>query len=155
VSEAEFGDRWPLTVNDGVLVCDQSRSALGAVLFETRGTRYAVNGTTKGLRHPSHPPIDPIWKYDRKPLTTFSAVEPIPETDRKRWFSELVSCQDARSDEADDDVCSAEIRRRHRLTAKELSQISDEGVALTWPPLSPRRVNIGPLIARGLALCVR
>jgi hypothetical protein len=148
VSRADLGEHWPLTVEDGVLVCDQ----LGAVVFESGGQRYAVNGMAKGQ---GFPPIDVIWKTDTKPLTPFINVARIADADRKRLFNELVECQDRGAGSAHDQACRTATKRKHRITESELNQISVEGVALSWPPLTPRRINIGPLIDRGLALCRR
>lgn len=53
VSAADFGDKWPLTVDSGVLRCEEQ-----AVVFRYEGVDYAVNGTAKSR---GYPPIDPIW----------------------------------------------------------------------------------------------
>jgi hypothetical protein len=55
ITAAEFGRDWPLTVEGGTLVCE-GPSAVGAVYFETEGTRYGVNGLADGTE------IRPIWK---------------------------------------------------------------------------------------------
>lgn len=54
VSRADFGDEWPLTVEEGILACDAD-----AVTFIANGVVYAVNGTaeTRG----GGVDIDPIW----------------------------------------------------------------------------------------------
>jgi hypothetical protein len=54
VTARQFGNDWPLTVRSGTLRCDDD-----AVLFETGGRSYAVNGTAKTLT--GHPDIRPIW----------------------------------------------------------------------------------------------
>jgi hypothetical protein len=59
VSAADFGKRWPLTVDEGVLACDGSNGT-GAVTFETDGKTYGLNG----LAPQNLPDIDPIWKMD-------------------------------------------------------------------------------------------
>ncbi len=153
ISREDLGEEWPLIVDDGVLICDQSRRAIGAVLFETGGHRYAVNGTAKGLL--DYPRIEVIWKVDTTSLTPFTKVARIREADRKRLFAELVECQDQGTAPPHDQECRTASKRKHRITESELNQISVEGMALSWPPLSPRRMNIGPLIERGLALCRR
>lgn len=43
VSRATFGERWPLTVEEGVLACRGS-GGVGAVTFTAGNTTYAVNG---------------------------------------------------------------------------------------------------------------
>lgn len=146
VSRAEFGAQWPLTVDEGVLIC-----ANNAVLFETGGRRYAVNGTAK---RQGVPPIDPIWR-SAPPLFGVTPLERIPEPERRRAFRSLVECQDRGSSTEHDTECYTKSATKHRLAAKEMRQISTEGVSLGWPPLRPTRVNIGPLIDRGLALCRR
>lgn len=54
VSAADFGENWPLTVEEGILRCEPP----GAVVFSTGGKDYAVNGmaATQG-----YDDIDPIW----------------------------------------------------------------------------------------------
>jgi hypothetical protein len=57
VSRAEFGDKWPLTVEAGELLCiDQ------AVVLDTGGITYAVNGTAKDRADASGwQDIEAIW----------------------------------------------------------------------------------------------
>ncbi len=57
VSRAEFGDDWPLTVEAGELLCiDQ------AVVLDTGGITYAVNGTAKDRADESGwQDIEAIW----------------------------------------------------------------------------------------------
>jgi hypothetical protein len=148
VSRAEFGDKWPLTVEEGVLRCDP-RGALGAVLFETGGRRYAVNGTAKSL---GHRPIDPIWRFQTQEFSG-TVAQRLTESDRKRIFVEVVKCQDRGSGDEHDRGCKTQAQERNKLTTKELNQIVMEGATLSWPPLTPLRVSIGPLIDRGLSLC--
>ncbi len=45
ISRAELGEDWPLTVDDGVLKCDDA----SRVTFTTGGVIYAVNGTAAGF----------------------------------------------------------------------------------------------------------
>lgn len=45
VTRAEFGDRWPLTVDDGTLSCQ-----FNAVIFTREGVTYAVNGVAQQMR---------------------------------------------------------------------------------------------------------
>jgi hypothetical protein len=149
VSRIEYGDAWPLTVDEGVLVCDQSRSALGAVVFSTGDRRYGVNGTAKSQ---GIPPIDPIWRTTTLALD-YPALTRVPEDQRRRIFGSVVTCQDAGSGSAHDEACLVRARERFKLTAVELTRITSEGVSMRWPPLTPARVNIGPLIDRGLKLC--
>lgn len=58
ITKAEYGDRWPLTVDRGSVEC----VGVGAVLFHATGETFAVNGLA--LSAASYPPIDPIWRDD-------------------------------------------------------------------------------------------
>jgi hypothetical protein len=66
VSQAQFGHRWPLTVDCGVLFCDATgdQGGVNGVYFTAPdGTVYAVNGTARNSG--DYPDIDPIWAPDR------------------------------------------------------------------------------------------
>ena len=54
ISASDYGDRWPLTVEDGILRCEGAR----AVVFIAGGRAYGVNGTALTMGYPE---IDPIW----------------------------------------------------------------------------------------------
>jgi hypothetical protein len=151
VSRADFGDAWPLTVDEGELSCDQTGSSRGAVVFEAGGTRYGLNGTATRRGYPA---IDPIWKYNG-PLRELPVVERLSELERQRIFAALVACEDLGSGGDHHNACRVESGRRNHLTTEELTQISIEGVALGWPPLKRTRANIRPLLNRGLAMCKR
>lgn len=60
ISRESMGDKWPLTVDSGVVACDGT-STYGAVTFTANGVTYGVNGAAlqQGL-----PKIDPIWSDD-------------------------------------------------------------------------------------------
>lgn len=47
VRQADYGEAWPFTVTDGVLSCIADAGRV-AVLFESGGVRYALNGTAQG-----------------------------------------------------------------------------------------------------------
>jgi len=147
VTQAEFGEQWPLIVSEGDLVC----APVNLVLFETGGRQYAVNGSAKGAGYPS---IDPIWR-DAPRRSNVSPVQRVSEADRRRAFRSVVDCQDRDSNTEHQAQCYTTVAKRYRLTTQEMRQISLEGVSLAWPPLTPPRVSIGPLIDRGLALCGR
>ena len=161
VSRAEFGEKWPLTVDEGELHCSRSK----VTFTTTDGKVYAVNGTAKA----EFPPIDPIWKTASLPLD-YKPLERLPEQARRAIFAGLVNCEDEADRKGEQkyptDVrkqveeqnkltedCRIMIRKRLKLTPEELGQISAEGVAVPWPPLTPTRMSIGPLIDRGLKLC--
>jgi hypothetical protein len=58
ITKQEFGTKWPLTVDEGVLAC-KGRGGVGEVVFTTNGKTYAVNGIAKGTK--KYIPIDEIW----------------------------------------------------------------------------------------------
>ena len=58
VSREEFGAKWPLTVDRGVLSCNGSNGT-GQVFFTAGGKIYAVNGLARGTK--KYPPVDEIW----------------------------------------------------------------------------------------------
>ena len=66
ISEAAWGDEWPLTVPEVTLYCrarpDLPLPTSGAteVSIEVDGQRYAVNGTAR--THTPYPDFDPLWK---------------------------------------------------------------------------------------------
>src|SRR5262245_42302528 len=90
VSSAELGDKWPLTVTEGVLECKRLPVKVGtvtpmAVTFKTMdGQVYAVNGTAKGRGMPA---IDPIWKTNTLPMDV-KPVARLSEQERKTIFAE-------------------------------------------------------------------
>jgi hypothetical protein len=161
ISRADFGQQWPLTVADGVLSCQN-----GAVTFASGGVVYGVNGTAKsrGFRG-----IDPIWQL-APPRTTSAVVERLSMEQRQAIFAARVGCEDRADKDAEktcpNDIhaqtdyernlasrCNAGVRKKYHVSEQEFSAIGNEGVAYSWPPLTPLRVSIGPLIQRGLALC--
>jgi hypothetical protein len=72
VSRADFGAKWPLTVEDGMLSCVNS-----AVTFSHAGNTYAVNGRAKGLKR--YRPIEPIWRTQQSPLPPRVDIGPLIE----------------------------------------------------------------------------
>lgn len=58
VSRKQFGDTWPLTVEEGHIRCLSGQ----AVVFSAGGYVYAVNGTAKG--RDKYRDIDEIWRDD-------------------------------------------------------------------------------------------
>ena len=54
VTEAEYGDAWPLTVSEARVDC----LSAGALVAEIDGSLYAINGTAQAR----YPRIDPYWR---------------------------------------------------------------------------------------------
>ena len=61
ITRADLGDRWPLTVESGVLRCKGS-GGVGEVTFASGGTVYAVNGNAKATGR--YADISAIWSDD-------------------------------------------------------------------------------------------
>jgi hypothetical protein len=171
VSRAILGDEWPLTVEDGQLACLTGK----AVVFKHGGRTYALNGTAKGQR--KFEAIEPIWQTAPIPVAPDKQVTRLSEPERRRVFAALVACDDRAREQGDRDfppdrrrtraelvrgidhqrrlaeACKVALQRREKLTAQEAARIGTEGGSRGWPPLSPLRKSISPLIQRGLALC--
>jgi hypothetical protein len=58
ISSDEFGNEWPLTVDEGIVRCEGA----GEVYFTADGTTYSVNGLAMG--NSDLPDIDVIWADD-------------------------------------------------------------------------------------------
>jgi hypothetical protein len=131
------------------------------------GRTYAINGTARGSRRWAD--VTPIWKATG-PLTHFKPLERLSESERRATFAASVGCENGATDEAiaryPNDLnaqraheeratasCKGNLRRERKLTEAELDTIEQEGASVGWPPLSPLRVSIGPVIERGLKLC--
>ncbi len=56
LSRRQYGAKWPLTVEEGVVLCDGC-----AITFRTGGRTYAVNGHAKEF-YPWYPPIEKITR---------------------------------------------------------------------------------------------
>lgn len=56
ISKQDFGDKWPFTVDHGLLRCIPP----GQVVFEVAGTAYAVNRVRQPVKH--FPPADSILR---------------------------------------------------------------------------------------------
>jgi hypothetical protein len=177
VTQQEFGDQWPFTVSEGTLACYQN-----AVTFKTTtGLIYGLNGTAKSRQYPgpeviwrvSHvgevPTIvDRLTEAQRREIFHRSvtcedvasevAEERYPETNashprfNQNTFAKSFAAQQELARTLTD-RCKARIRADSKLSERDLLSIGEEGVYQSWPPLSPARVNMAPLIAAGLALC--
>lgn len=64
IAEADLGDEWPLSVPDGLLSCRpvEGGDDLGAIVFGTDDTAYAINGIARGRADDEGwREIDEIW----------------------------------------------------------------------------------------------
>jgi hypothetical protein len=172
ISASEVGDKWPLSVTEGILGCTVYANlpvATKVVTFKTmEGRTYALNGVaiTRGFTR-----IDPLVKKG-PPLAKFTSLARLDESQRRAIFAETVQCEDeadkksqARYPNPQDfrqqidfedkltKQCKAALQKRHKLTSDEHNSISVEGVSLGWPPMSPAKMDVTPLIERGLKLC--
>jgi len=57
VTRAQYGDRWPFTIESGYLDCIPP----GAVVFRSQSGAYAVNGLAESRGFAD---VDPIWRDD-------------------------------------------------------------------------------------------
>jgi len=66
VTAAEYGDKWPFTVDHGLLRCEfPSR-----VVFRTNDVDFAVNGSAASR----YAKIEPIWRVNTKMQEAFKAA---------------------------------------------------------------------------------
>lgn len=61
ITKQEYGEKWPLTVNEGYISCHNS-----AIVFECNDKLYPVNGTAKSRydTNSKYNDISEIWAYD-------------------------------------------------------------------------------------------
>lgn len=176
VSSVEFDDKWPLTVDEGVLECT-THASYG--LSRGPEVRHLQDERRHGLRRQRHcqRPRQPghCRHSEDKLLLHKVEVEPpsrLSEEERKAIFAASVGCEDDADKKSQaafpdpahfkqqlalheklTDQCKAALKKQHKLTEEEHDAISSEGVSLGWPPLEPMRVSVSPLIERGLKLC--
>ena len=153
-----------------------------AVTFEADGVIYGVNGRARGsgayrevdpIWRTAPPlnfgePVARISENNRRSIFNESvtcedqaserAASTFPQTNASHpdFDAERVGdliLQEIELAEQLTDECKAGVQERHDLANEELTQIGAEGVANGWPPLSPLRVSIGPIIDAGLELC--
>ena len=120
-----------------------------------------------GLRR-GHAAIEPIWREAPLKLDV-TPVERLTEAVRREFFAATVECEDGanrdaerRTDDLDKqialsrqlgDACKDQLRSRYKVTEAEAERIGQEGATSSWPPRTPMRVNIQPIIQAGLQLC--
>ena len=61
VFKCQFGNKWPLTVSQGIVACRDKPGTNVQILtfFDPKGKEYALNGIASGAGYPK---IDPIWR---------------------------------------------------------------------------------------------
>jgi len=72
IARADLGDKWPFTVEAGIVRCIAPRNE---IIFIAEGTPYAVNGTAKS--NPQYADIRPIWKDSPQIEGTKISLAPI------------------------------------------------------------------------------
>lgn len=146
VTRNEFRWQWPFTVGIGTLGCMSN-----AVVFRNGGVSYALNSvaTSRGFAS-----MEPIWQTQssgppRDPLKR------LLQHQRMEIFAQSVACEHDRagSQTADTGRCKQRLREVSNLSEPELKQIEAEGLERFWPPLSPKKIRLDPLIDAGLKLC--
>ena len=166
VRAGEYGDKWPLTVNEGRIACVTGNHVIFTAPDETV---YALNGSARGAGRWRD--VEAIWRSNDS-LFDATPLERIPESERRDIFAELVGCDDknrersmtpgqnvaafqheVRASDRNRAACKARVDKQRKVTTSERDAISSEGIAKGWPPLDPTRIDISPLIQRGLQLC--
>jgi|SRR6267143_4487554 len=67
IRAADYGDRWPFTVSEGIIECTPFRESLHVLTFTSGGQTYGLNGTARNLaREKGNAEITVIWKDDPK-----------------------------------------------------------------------------------------
>jgi Protein of unknown function (DUF2511) len=75
IKKSDFGDKWPFTVNEGVLDCIGT-NGFGEVIFTAKGVTYAVNGIASGTK--KYKELKLIWKDEpRKDFGPKKDIGPI------------------------------------------------------------------------------
>jgi hypothetical protein len=152
ISRESYGDRWPFTVDDGILSCvalgKKFNVEIQGVYFRVGATTYGVNGSA---RERGGPGVEAIVKNVSRgePREILSRV---PEVNRRELFRAIVACEDQANRVAE---CKRQVRARYKLTGDELDLVADEGLVRYWPPLEPQRVDTKLIIDDGLKLCSR
>lgn len=80
ITSAEYGDKWPFTVNEGILSCKDTGSVVGStrmleVTLTANGVTYALNGTAK--QNTNYANVDPIWANNPSLPGTKKDIGPI------------------------------------------------------------------------------
>ena len=80
VRAADYGDRWPFTVSEGVIECAPFREKLHVLTFTSGGKTYGLNGTARTLaKEKGYAEITGIWRDDPMNGGAKINIEPIIE----------------------------------------------------------------------------
>lgn len=139
VTRSELRYQWPFTVGAGTLGCVSN-----AVIFRADGVSYSLNDAAKSRGFPA---VDPIWQVQGSGPPS-NPLKGIVQDDRMRLFAESASCDGPNATD-----CKRRLRIKHALSDAEFNQIEVEGRERLWPPLTPKRISLEPLIEAGLKLC--
>ncbi len=79
-TRSEYGDKWPFTVEEGVLSCTDTGRTVGTtrmleVTFTANGVTYGLNGTAKQNSRYSN--VEAIWANDPSLPGTRKNITPI------------------------------------------------------------------------------
>ena len=166
VRAGDYGDKWPLTVAEGRIDCVTGNHV---IFTAPDDTVYAVNGSARGAGRWQD--VTSIWRANQSRFDA-TPVARIPESERRDIFADLVRCDDenrerpmtpgqnlaafkheVRSADRKRAACKARVDGPRKVTGSERDAISSEGIARGWPPLEPTRIDMSPLIERGLQMC--
>ena len=138
IARTEFPRQWPFAVGTGTL-----GSLDEGVVFRVDGTTYALNdaAAARGFAR-----VEPIRLTQHR--TPSNPLVRLTQNRRMQIFSESSACVDSAP-------CKQRIRALHAISDAELKQVEAEGDERRWPPLSPERVSLSPIIDAGLKLCRR
>ena len=102
VTRTDFGDKWPLTVESGILRCHNNAvTFIPDVMPDDEGRRmiearvYGVNGRARNL----FPDITPIQAVDEQPIL-YQTVDRLTPSQRREIFQAIVACEDAATRQA-------------------------------------------------------
>lgn len=144
VSRHDFGWYWPLAAGAGTLGCSS-----GAVVFRAAGVTYALNDAAKARRY-----ADVTSIHNAASSAPTNPLKRLRQDDRMRIFADAAACPEPRSMQAErGDACAQRLLTTYRISDPELRQIQAEGQERRWPPLTPSRVDLKPLVDAGLELC--
>ncbi len=135
VSRSEFRLVWPFSVGAGTIGCLSE-----AVVFRAGGVNYGLNDAARSRGFAA---VDPLWLTHH--VAPSNPLSRVTQERRMQIFAEFSACDSA--------ACRKLLLPRYAVSDAELKQIETEGVERRWPPLTPRRVSLDPIVEAGLRLC--